>query len=157
MFLETQSWMKRSVEGGDGDPDPSLTEVKRAVESIVSQFRDPLEARGANLSVLQDEIEDAVDYARRYLGLESTNYRKVWYNLHVCPDSSHWPNVLLLCELAFSLPFLNGRVEQIFSCLKLLKTTNRTSLRTSTLDDLLEIFVEGPPLEYFSADQAVEL
>ena len=157
VFLETQIWMKRSVEGGDGDPDPSLTEVKSAVECIVSQFRDPLEARGANLSVLQDEIEDAVDYARRYLGLESTNYRKVWYNLHVCPDSSHWPNVLLLCGLAFSLPFSNGRVEQIFSCLKLLKTTNRTSLRTSTLGDLLEIFVEGPPLEYFSADQAVEL
>lgn len=66
MFLEMQSWMKRSVEGGDGDPDPSLTEVKSTVECIVSQFRDPLEARGANLSVLQDEIEDAVDYARRY-------------------------------------------------------------------------------------------
>ena len=157
VFLETQSWMKRSSEEGDSDPDPSLTEIKNALEYIVSLFRDPLEARGANVSVLQDEIEDAVEYARRYLGLESTNYRKVWYNLHVCPDSTHWPNVLLLCGLAFSLPFSNGRVEQIFSSLKLLKTTNRTSLGASTLDDLLEIFVEGPPLDCFSADQAVEL
>ena len=157
VFLETQSWMKRSSEEGDSDPDPSLTEIKNALEYIVSLFRDPLEARGANVLVLQDEIEDAVEYARRYLGLESTNYRKVWYNLHVCPDSTHWPNVLLLCGLAFSLPFSNGRVEQIFSSLKLLKTTNRTSLGASTLDDLLEIFVEGPPLDCFSADQAVEL
>ncbi len=106
---------------------------------------------------LPDEIEDAADYARRYLGLETTNYRKVWYNLHVCPDCSHWPNVLSLCELAFSLPFSNGRVEQIISSLKVLKTKNRTSLKTSTLDDLLEIFVEGPPLDCFSSDQAVEL
>ena len=143
--------------GNDSDPDPSLIEIKNALEYIVSLFRDPLEARGANVSVLQDEIEDAVEYARRYLGLQSTNYRKVWYNLHVCPDSTHWPNVLLLCGLAFSLPFSNGRVEQIFSSLKLLKTTNRTSLGASTLDDLLEIFVEGPPLDCFSADQAVEL
>ena len=156
VFLETQSWMKRSSDGESGS-DVALAELKSAVECIVVPFRDPLEARGANLSVLQDEIEDAVDYARRYLALENTGYRKVWYNLQVCPDSCHWPNLLLLCELVFSLPFSNGRVEQIFSSLKVLKTTNRTSLRTSTLDDLLEIFVEGPPLSCFSADQAVEL
>ena len=28
---------------------------------------------------------------------------KVWYKLHVCPDASRWTNVLVLCELAFSL------------------------------------------------------
>lgn len=56
-------------------------------------------------------IEDAVDYSKRYLRLETTNYRKVCYNLHVCPDCSHWPNVLLLCGLAFSLPFSNSRAD----------------------------------------------
>ena len=34
---------------------------------------------------------------------------------------------------------------------------NRTSLSVNTLDDLLEIFVKGPPLDCFSADSAVEL
>ena len=57
----------------------------------------------------------------------------------------------------FSLPFSNGRVEQIFSSLKLIKTTNRTSLRTTTLDDLLEINVEGPPLSEFSSANAIDL
>ena len=46
--------------------------------------------------------------------------------LHVCPDAAKWPSVLVLCELVFSLPFSNGRVEQIFPSLKLLKTANRT-------------------------------
>ena len=45
----------------------------------------------------------------------------------------------------------------MFSCLKLIKTNNRTSLSTDTLDDLLEINVEGPAFKEFSADSAVEL
>jgi hypothetical protein len=73
--------MKRSVEEDDVGPDPSLIEVKSAIECIALLFRDPLEARGANQPVLQDKTEDAADYARRYmymyLGHESTNYRKV--------------------------------------------------------------------------------
>ena len=153
VFVETQSWAER----GDGQTDSSLVELKTAVELIVAQFRAPLEAAGVDLFRLQDEIEDAVEYARKYLNLESSKYRKVWYNLHICPAASSWPNLLLLCQLVFSLPFSNGRVEQIFSSLKIIKTANRTSMSVSTLDDLLEIFVEGPPLDKFSADSAVEL
>ena len=159
VFIETQSWMKKaSTESCDLEvesefDDPSLTEVKIAIEQGFLSFIDPLEARGVSLSSLLDDIEDAIDYARRYLALESTNYRKVSYSLHICPDSHKWPNILLLCELAFSLPFSNARVEQIFS----IKTNNRTRLNTSTLDDLLEIFVEGPPFKDFSADSDLEL
>ena len=141
----------------EGDCDPSLTELKAAIELITSLFGEPLEATGVALSSLQDEIENAVDYARKYVGLESTHYRKVWYNLHICPSASSWPNLLLLCELVFSLPFSNGRVEQIFSSLKIIKTTTRTSLTVDTVDDLMEIFVEGPPLDCFSPDPAVDL
>ena len=38
-----------------------------------------------------------------------------------------------------------------------MKSNRRTSLHTSTLDDLLEISIEGPPLEEFSPMSAVEL
>ena len=69
MFLETQSWMKRNV--SDNDSDPALVELKAAIELISSQFRDPLEATGVAVSSLQDEIEDAVDYARLYPSLEA--------------------------------------------------------------------------------------
>ena len=56
--------------------------------------------------------------------------------------------------MAFRLLFSNGRVEQIFSALK---TSRRTNLHTDTLNDLLEIYVEGVSLSSFSADRAVEL
>ena len=92
-----------------------------------------------------------------HLSIESAKYRKVWYLLHTCPNVEKWPSVLLLCELVFSLPFSNGRVEQIFSSLKVSKTSNRTSLQTSTLDDLLEISIEEPPLSSLSADCAIDL
>ena len=135
----------------------TLAELKAAIELISSQFRDPLEATGVNVSSLQDEIEDAVEYARQYLSLESTHYRRVWYNLHVAQMLVLGPTFCFLCELVFSLPLSNGRVEQIFSSLKIIKTTSRTSLSVNTLDDLLEIFVEGPPLDCFSADPVVDL
>ena len=59
--------------------------------------------------------------------------------------------------LVFSLPFSNGRVEQIFSSLKVVKTSRRTNLENDTLNDLLEIYIEGPPLGCFCPDVAIEL
>ena len=120
MFLETQCWIQRSIsDHDDTDPDDaSLQEEKNAIELLSLHFRDPLEVADTNLLLLQDEMEDAVTYVRTYLGIESTDYQKVRYNLYVCPNVAERPSVLLLCVLAFSLPFLNARLEQIFSPLK---------------------------------------
>ena len=62
-----------------------------------------------------------------------------------------------LSELLFSLPFTNSKVEQMFSSLKVIKTDRRTSLHITTLDDLMEINVEGPSPVNFSAEHAVNL
>ena len=166
VFLETQTWAKRSrapaaIAGSDSDDDTdedcSLAEVKESVEHIAMHFRLPLEAKGVSLVSLQDEVEEAVEYARTYLAIHRTEYRKVWYKLNTCPDARKWQNILGLCELSFSLSFSNGRVEQIFSSLKVLKTTRRTNMQGGTLNDLLEIYVEGPTLSSFCPDRAIEL
>ena len=169
IFLETQSWAKRSrqraqpvsenedeIDDDDGD-DSSLVEIKESVEHIATHFRVPLEAKGVSLATLQDEVEEAVEYARAYLDIDRTEYRKVWYKMFSCPDARKWPNILSLCELSFSLPFSNGTVEQIFSSMKVVKTSRRTNLQGDTLNDLLEIYVEGPPLSSFCPDLAIEL
>ena len=41
--------------------------------------------------------------------------------------------------------------------MKVIKTDHRTNLQVDTLNDLMEICVEGPPFTSLSADQAVEL
>ena len=164
VFLETQTWMKRAhassadslVMDDEGDEDCSLAEVKEAVEYISSHFRLPLEVKGVSFVAVQDEVEEVVDYARTYLNLSQAGYRNVWYSLCTCPDSRKWPNVLILCELAYSLPFFNVRVEQIFSS-KILKTSRRMNMQGDTLNDLLEINIEGPPLSSFCPDEAIEL
>ena len=97
------------------------------------------------------------EYAQSYLDIGRSEYQKVWYKLHTCPDKGKWPNLLKLCALAFSLPFCNGRVEQIFSSLKVVKTSHRTNLDKDTLNDLLEIYIEEPPLGCFCPNVAIEL
>ena len=76
--------MKRNVSGDEGDRDQALAELKAAIELISSQFRDPLEATGLNVPSLQDEIEDAVEYGRQYLSLESTHYSGTILHLRRC-------------------------------------------------------------------------
>ena len=133
------------------------TQILSAVEYITSSFREPLEAKGVDLACLRDEVEEIVEHARQYLSLDKDDYRKIWYKLSVSPDSSRCHNVLMLCELGFSLPFSNGRVERIISSLKLVKTDRRTRLQKSTLKDLLEIQAQGLTLSNFSPEQAVSL
>ena len=121
VFLETQTWVKGStdvsadslLDDDDTIPtDSSLTEVKNAVEHIATHFREPLEAKGLLAFSLPDEVEEIVEYARTYLSISQTPYRKVWYKLCTCPDFNKWPNILILMELCFSLPFSNGKVKQ---------------------------------------------
>ena len=162
VILDTQTWAKCSSapladRDDDLDEDSRLDEVKKSVEHIATHFRLPLGAKGVSLAALSDEIEEAVEYTRTYLVIGRIEYRKVWYKLYSCPDARKWPNVLSLCELSFSLPFSNGRVEQIFSSLKFLKTNRRTNMQNNTLNDLLEIYSEGSALSSFSPDQAIEL
>ena len=51
----------------------------------------------------------------------------------------------------------NGHLEQVFSQLKLIKVNGRTCLGEDTLDRLLRINVEGPPLFKWDASFALEL
>ena len=92
-----------------------------------------------------------------YLQIGHESYRKIWYQLHSSPDSVKWPNALLVSELLFTLPFSTAKVERLFSTLKIIKNERRTNLSCSTLNDLLEVNTEGPSLNDFSADAAVDL
>ncbi len=151
--MDTQSWQ-------DSEPcanDDRLSEVKSAILSITDVFRAPLEAKGVDLASVVDEIEDIVEYTRTYLRIGSESYRIIWFQLHSSPDAEKWPNVLLISELLFSLPFSTAKVERLFSTLKIIKNERRTNLSCSTFNDLLEVNTEGPTLSNFSPDSAVDM
>ena len=113
-----------------------MVEIKSALLNLTDLFRAPLEAKGVDLSSILDEIEELVEYSRTYLRIGSDTYKKVWYQLYNSPDAVKWPNILLICELLFSLPFSTAKVERFFSTLKIIKNERRTNLSCSTLNDL---------------------
>lgn len=122
---------------------------------IISKFKETLEAKQVDLAGIQDEVEEIILYPQRFLNINMEGYQKVWCKLHTCPDASKWQNLIGVCELVFSLPFSNAHVERLFSNLKVIIKTNRcTKLEFTTLSDLLEIRVEGPPLESLSVNDA---
>ena len=51
----------------------------------------------------------------------------------------------------------NGRVERVFSHLKLIKTNRRSSMKEDTLDQLLRVNLEGPPLANWDPACAMQL
>ena len=73
VFLETQSWLRREVDPGDteetSDDNSFLGALLSAVDYIISIFHAPLEAKGMCIASIQDELEEVVDYARKYQGL----------------------------------------------------------------------------------------
>ena len=161
LVLDTQSWQSQESEHANDvtelDEDDTLVEIKEAVGTISEHFRAPLEAYEVDLSSILDETEDAVLYARRYLNIQKESYKRIWFLLHNLPDATSWPNLLLMCELLFSLPFSTAKVERLFSMLKVIKTEKRTNLNISSMNDVMEINTEGPSLGNFTADPAIEL
>jgi len=74
VFLRTQTWAKlshapvtNSDNKNDTDEDCSLAEVRESVEYIDAHFRLPLEAKWVSIVTLQDEVEEAVEYAAEQL------------------------------------------------------------------------------------------
>ena len=71
-------------------------------------------------------------------------------------DSKKWSNVLAVDALLFCLPLAIGRVERVFSQLKLIKNNRCTCLKENTLDHLIRIKTEGPRLADWDANRALE-
>ena len=161
VFIDTQCWARPQQGLSKSDSDEVIddkVEIRDAMEYIITVFREPLEAKGTCIFALVDEIDEVVHFYRKYIESQAEgDYKKVWYKLFNAADSRKWSNVLLVTELLFALPFTNSKVERTFSTMKVVKTDQRTSLKTDTLDDLMEINVEGPSLDNFSADRAINL
>lgn len=73
-------------------------------------FQQPL-ASGAqvNTTLIQEEWDDMIDYAKRYLNLVQEDYRVIWWKLFNCTQSIKWMNLLTLVKLLFCIPVSNGK------------------------------------------------
>ena len=128
-----------------------------ALEAILSKFEIPLaKVSGFEVDKVTEEWDNMVDYARQYLNLVE-NYKVIWWKIFNAPVASRWKNLLVLVELLYSFPVSNGTLERVFSELKQIKDDLKCSLNESTLDELLRIAVQAPPLSDWNAEGALDL
>ena len=88
MLLDTHSWTILATATNDGDESideatfsDDKKEIREAVQYIVAIFRKPLEAKGATLFVLDNEVDEIVDYCRKFVNYTVDDYKRVWYIL----------------------------------------------------------------------------
>ena len=73
------------------------------------------------------------------------------------PNSNDWSNLLLLVQMLFTLPVSNGKLERVFSTMKLLKVEKRSPMRNDTLDDLLAINNDRIPFNEPNPDPCINM
>ncbi|XP_062587203.1 uncharacterized protein LOC134248845 [Saccostrea cucullata] len=93
-----------------------------------------------------------IDSLSKY-STELTQHQLSWATVnHGCADLN---NILGLIDLVLSLPATSVRNECLFSTMKLVRGKRRGRLANSTLDDLLLIAVQSPPISDFDPDDAI--
>ena len=111
-----------------------------------------LENAHVNCSLVREEWDNIiVDYAKSYLNLTGEDYRVTWWKLFNGPDPTRWSNILSVAELLFCIPISNGHLERMFSQLKLVKSDRCSRLGEESMDNLLHIELDAPPLEHWDA------
>ncbi len=127
------------------------------VSNLVDNFTVPLQHAGVEVSAIQEEWHDLLDYVRQHLNLVRDPIQAVWWKLFNASCSSKWSNLLSLVELLFCIPISNGHVERMFSHLKHIKSEKRSTMSENHLDDILRISVDGPPLKDWDAGATIRL
>ena len=78
----------------------------------------------------------------------------------LCTDQSlrdMFPQLTKLCAIAALIPMSTAECERAFSSMNRIKTDLRNRLKTSTLDCLMRIGIEGPPLANFNFERAADI
>ena len=80
---------------------------------------------------------------------------KIW-SLLITDNRLKYPNLGHLFEILLVFPVSNAAVERGFSAMKRIKTDWRCKLNEDTLDHLMRISIEGPPLSSFNPTDVVQ-
>ena len=122
------------------------------MENLTGQFQ----------GVVADSTECLEEWSsfRLFLKENCANMKQKEVVLKLCCDSSWaqiYPNMSTLGKICRVVPIQTADVERTFSQLKLIKTRVRNRMNEKTLDSLLRIAIEGPPITEFPVTEAVKL
>ena len=153
--LNSEGW-ERTMESGDADVDFADDHIDKLLEQFSKPLRDA-GMKGSDTEV-KEEWHGLLHYALKYLTPSSATYLKTWKRIFSSPRcQEEFPNILLLVELVFCFPVSTAKVERLFSHMKRVVSSKRSSLGTDRVESLLRIGQDGPPLKEFDANEAMEL
>ena len=140
------------------DP-PSIEELEHfadygnnSVKTLVDQFQD----------IVADCFECLEEWSsfRQFLKENCNEMKHRDIVSRLCCDSTWaaiYPNITTFAKICRVVPIHTADVERTFSQLKLIKTSRRNRMNEKTLDSLLRIATEGPPVKDFQVTEAVKL
>ena len=67
-----------------------------------------------------------------------------------------YPNFVKLAQVCLTLPISMADCERAFSTMRRIKTRLRSEMNNATLNHCMRISIEGPPLQEFDFNTAVE-
>ena len=127
--------------------DPQLQILKHHFEELLTT-----NGYDANLVSLEwGEAKVDIHQHYRAMGLQGL---RLWQRMHL-EKSDRYPNFLALVKITQVYPLSTACCERGFSCMSRIKDDWRCALRTETLDMLMRLSIEGPPLNDFIPRRAV--
>lgn len=145
-ILSIHGWEKALEEDND----------MAAIDCLVQRFTIPLQGAGVDTDEVVKEFINMISYASQYIALSVLDYHSIWWRLFHAPSSSEWTNILVLAEFLFSLPASNGKLERVFSLVKVIKVDKHSRLSNQTLDDLLLLNCDKIPLDKFDPKPGID-
>ena len=156
--LETQGWQKIvDEENASDNKDPESPSPMEPIIWLGERFRTPLESAGVDVERLPEVVHEMVLHAIQFISLSTMGYKAVWWRLFHAPNAMEWSNILTLARLLLTLPVSNGKLERVFSTLKVIKVDKRSLLGNDTLDDLLVLNTDCISLKEFNPDRSIRM
>ena len=149
-ILDIQLWPKES----DGD----ISFGDGAVSDLLNLFKNLLDKNGCDVDKAVTEWDTLKTFVQPLVSSnKEITYLEVWKRV-LTNDSikAECENILHLIEILLIIPFTNAKVERMFSCMNRVKSDWRNRLNRDTLDDLLRISEDGPMLDDFNPDIAID-
>ena len=121
--------------------DSLTTYCDEEVAALIEHFR-PLLENDVSLTSIASEWTALKEYWAATATLEGT---KIWPLLLRC-HRAQFSNLARLIEILLLLPVSNAKVERGFGTMRRIKTDWRSRLSEHTMDSLMRISVDGPPV-----------
>jgi hypothetical protein len=129
-----------------------------AIDDLIELWKELLKTNGCvtmNIPAQWDVLKNRMQ--PMLVSLNQVKYLEIWSRILTNNDlKNECSDVLHIIELLLITPFMNAKLEHMFSRMNRVKTDWRNRLRRDRLDSCLRIGEEGKSIEEFNPNKAIK-